>query len=202
MLPTLQQTHELYNFAVSKTNILNLQMGLPQGISGVHYQNVAYVAATIAQAANLDPQKAYIVGLLHDYGEYIEDTIPHTFHGTAGYDQMMQKGFDEVARVCLTHSFFEGIYSPDNFAYESAEIIRAGTIISGMTLDDYDYLVQIADLMSPNLIIDTVENRIHMITEKYKIPPDLAAAKLTAAQNLKARFEQKYSINIYSLFHL
>ena len=67
------------------------KMGLPRGISREHYQTVAFVAATIAEACNLDVHKAFLLGLFHDYGEYIEDTIPNTFHGTAGYDEMMKK---------------------------------------------------------------------------------------------------------------
>lgn len=203
MLPTLQQTKELYDFATSKTNVLNRQMGLPEGVSAVHYQNVAFIAATIAEAAGLETQKAYILGLLHDYGEYIEDTVAGTFHGTAGYDEMIKLGFDEVARTCLSHSFFDASFTPEDYAsYDRSEITRARKLIEENGLDDYDRLIHIADLMAPGLKIDTVENRIAFIVDKYHVEPVLGAQKLRDALALKSYFDAKCGCNIYSLFNL
>ena len=79
MLPTLSQAKEMFDYITSKTDDINEKMGLPREISKEHYQTVAFVATTIAEACSLDVHKAFLLGLFHDYGEYIEDTIPKTF---------------------------------------------------------------------------------------------------------------------------
>ena len=173
MLPTLQQTNDLYYFAKAKTDILNIKEGKQKGVSASHYQNVAYVAATIAEHAGLNPQKAYILGLLHDFGEYIEKTVPNTFHGTAGYDEMMSKGFDEVARSCLSHSFFSADFTPKDFlSYNSEQIVRAAVLLKQQGFDDYDHLIHLADLMGAAQGIETLENRIQKLAIKYHLSDD------------------------------
>ena len=201
MLPTLQQTKELYNNITQKTDILNLNMGEPKGISSKHYQNVAFVAATIASNCSMDTEKAYILGLLHDYGEYIEKTIPHTFHGTSGYDEMMKMGFDEVARTCLSHSFFETSFTPEDFpAYDKEQIKRAAVLLKEQGFDDYDRLIHLSDMMAPFDRIDTIENRIEMITNKYHLSADLSQKKLQEALELKTYFNHLCGRDIYALF--
>lgn len=203
MKPSLSETKELFLFITSKTDILNVKMGLPKGISAKHYQNVAYVASKIAEQTEMDIEKAYVLGLLHDYGEYIEDTISGTFHGTAGYDEMLKLGFDEVAKVCLSHSFFDSSFSPEDFpAYEAKEIERASAILKEKEFDEYDKLIHLADLMSPCGEIDTIENRILKLSEKYHIPSEKTQQMLKQGLELKNLFDNKCKKDIYTLFDL
>lgn len=51
----------------------------------------------------MDVKKAYIIGLLHDIGRKFG--IKHFAHISDGYKYMMSLGYDEVAKICLTHSF-------------------------------------------------------------------------------------------------
>ena len=203
MLPTLSQAKELYDFAVKKTDILNLKSAGSKGLSAAHYQNVGFIALKIAEQAGMDMQKAYILGLLHDYGEYIEKTIPNTFHGTAGYDEMMSKGFDEVARTCLSHSFFNTDFEPKDFpAYDAKQIIRASNLLKQQIFDDYDRLIHLSDLMAPYQKIDTIENRIKMIKEKYHLTEDDAASKIKQAKQLKDYFDKKCQKDVYLILGL
>lgn len=203
MKPSLSETKELFLFITSKTDVLNVKMGLPKGISAKHYQNVAYVASKIAEQTEMDIEKAYVLGLLHDYGEYIEDTISGTFHGTAGYDEMLKLGFDEVAKVCLSHSFFDSSFSPEDFpAYEAKEIERASAILKEKEFDEYDKLIHLADLMSPCGEIDTIENRILKLSEKYHIPSEKTQQMLKQGLELKNLFDNKCKKDIYTLFDL
>ena len=172
-------------------------------MSAKHYQNVAFVASTIAEYSHLDIEKSYILGLLHDYGEYIEKTVLHTFHGTAGYDEMLKLGFDEVARTCLSHSFFDSSFTPQDFpAYNQQEILRAASILKQQPFDDYDKLIHLADIMAPWDKIDTVENRIKMITDKYKLPPELSQKKLSEALELKDYFDKLCNKDIYTILDI
>ena len=203
MKPSLSETKELFLFITSKTDILNVKTELPKGISAKHYQNVAYVASKIAEQTEMDIEKAYVLGLLHDYGEYIEDTISGTFHGTAGYDELLKLGFDEVAKVCLSHSFFDSSFSPEDFpAYEAKEIERASAILKEKEFDEYDKLIHLADLMSPCGEIDTIENRILKLSEKYHIPSEKTQQMLKQGLELKNLFDNKCKKDIYTLFDL
>ena len=64
----------------------------------------AYCAEMIArECEGMDPDKAYILGLLHDIGRRFG--VRHLGHVSDGYSYMVELGYDEAARVCLTHSF-------------------------------------------------------------------------------------------------
>ncbi len=203
MLPTLPQALELYEKATAETDKLNLKQGLAKGVSRHHYQSVAFVAATIAPAAGLEIEKAYILGLLHDFGEYIEKTVANTFHGTAGYDEMLKLGFDEIAQVCLSHSFFDADFTPQDFpAYNSAQIVRAAKLLKQKDFDDYDRLIHLADMMVISDKISTIEDRMAMISAKYHLSPELSEKKYQQAMNLKTYFDKLCARNIYSFFDL
>lgn len=66
-----------------------------------HSHNVANAAKRIADASGyLDVDKAYVCGLLHDIGR--RTGIAAVRHIIDGYDYAIAKGWDEIARVCLT----------------------------------------------------------------------------------------------------
>ena len=70
---------------------------------GDHSRVAADCAYKIAKAAGMDAEKAYVMGLLHDIGrKFGVFHLPHIYHG---YHYMMELGYEEVARTCLTHSF-------------------------------------------------------------------------------------------------
>ncbi|MCL1830716.1 MAG: HD domain-containing protein [Oscillospiraceae bacterium] len=67
-----------------------------------HCRVVARVAETIALNYDFDAHKAYVFGLLHDIGRY--EGIRELHHIYAGYELMQNKGYDQVAKICLSHS--------------------------------------------------------------------------------------------------
>lgn len=70
---------------------------------GDHCRTAAHCAEKIAAAVGLDPDKAFVLGLLHDIGRRYGKR--HLGHVSDGYTYMMELGYDEVARVCMSHSF-------------------------------------------------------------------------------------------------
>ena len=71
-----------------------------------HTQGIAFVARIIAShIPDMNPEKAYICGLLHDYGKKYDEKLTGKFHGQTGYEELLKLGYDECARICLTHSF-------------------------------------------------------------------------------------------------
>ena len=81
----------------------------------MHSINVGRAARYIAEKTNvLDPDKAYIVGVLHDIGRRVGIVnIPK--HVYEGYHYCMERGWDEPAKICMTHSY---IAMQDEFDYE------------------------------------------------------------------------------------
>ena len=81
-----------------------------------HSINVGVAARNIAQKIpDMDEEKAYIVGLLHDIGRRCKfgfvDIPTHVYEG---YKYCMEKGWDEAARICMTHSYLR---MQDEFDY-------------------------------------------------------------------------------------
>lgn len=71
---------------------------------GKHSRLVAESARRIAYACgDMDPQKAYITGLLHDIGRKFGGR--HKGHVYDGYTYMLELGYDEAAKVCLPTPF-------------------------------------------------------------------------------------------------
>ena len=70
----------------------------------MYKRQAAHCAEKIASACgDMDVEKAYILGLLHDIGRKFG--VRHLGHVYDGYVYMKSLGYDEVAKICLTHSF-------------------------------------------------------------------------------------------------
>lgn len=94
MIPTREEACELLKEA-ERCN---------PGAWGNHSRVAAHCAENIArECSDLDSNKAYILGLLHDIGRKFG--VSHLRHVSDGYSYMMSLGYDEVAKICLTHSF-------------------------------------------------------------------------------------------------
>ena len=97
------------------------------------------------QGCDIDPEKAYVLGLLHDIGR--REGVTYLAYTIDGYDYLMSLGYDEAARICLTHSFPERdvntyIGRHDVSSRDKQRIIK---LLDGFTYDDYDRLIQLCD---------------------------------------------------------
>lgn len=203
-LPTKEEAQELFDYICQKTDFYNQRNGLPEGISRRHYLCVAENAKQIAsKTSSLDPEKSYILGLLHDYGEFKEQKDRRQFHGTAGYDEMMQLGFDEVAKTCLSHSFFDGCVTPENYpSYPPECIQRAAQILANQPYDDYDRLIQLSDLMVKADKITTIDERLDFVATKYHVPAEKILFKKEKAYELKSYFDNLCKEDVYCILGL
>lgn len=93
MLPTRKEAEE----------ILKEAEACNPGPWGDHSRVAAHCAEKIAAASGMNSEKAYILGLLHDVGRKFGGR--HMGHVSDGYSYMLGKGYDEAAKICLTHSF-------------------------------------------------------------------------------------------------
>lgn len=74
-----------------------------------HSHYVAQAAETISIAMkqtgfDIDPNKAYICGILHDIGRY-KGFTESVLHSYDGYLLLKKKGYEGNANICISHSF-------------------------------------------------------------------------------------------------
>jgi hypothetical protein len=114
-----------------------------------HSRNVALAARLIAEHhPELDPDISYILGLLHDIGR--REGRTHIRHLVDGYRFLSDLGYEDGARISLTHSF--PIANLDVFVGErdcSPEDLRfLDNFISSVEFTKYDRLIQLCDAIA------------------------------------------------------
>lgn len=163
---------------------------------GKHSRTAAHCAQKIAiHCVGLDSDKAYILGLLHDIGRRFG--VRHLGHVSDGYRYMMSLGFDEAARICLTHSFnnhnvAEYIGKFDTLPEEYQLICEE---LANIQFDDYDRLIQLCDALAGNGCVLDIEERMMDVKVRYGFYP---MAKWNQNLWLKSYFETKMGMDVYS----
>ena len=168
-----------------------------QGPWGDHSRIAAHCAEKIAEACgDMDTEKAYVLGLLHDIGRKFG--IRHLGHVSDGYSYMLSLGYDEAARICLTHSFNnqrldEYIGKNDTSDEEFALIEK---ILKEIVMNEYDKLIQLCDALAGSEDVLNIEERMLDVKSRYGFYPQ---AKWDSNMNLKLYFEQKAGKDIYDI---
>ena len=164
-----------------------------------HSYNVACLAEKIAGKAGLDSEKAYIFGLLHDIGR--RNGIMQARHAIEGYKFLNNIGFEEGARICLTHTFqykdVEAIY--DKWDCDDKEKQFITRYLEDITYDDYDKLIQLCDALSLENGYCYAEKKMVNSVLKFGFK-DTTINKWKAILELKEYFDFKINGNVYSLF--
>ena len=164
---------------------------------GNHSRVAAHCAERIAEAsADLDAEKAYVFGLLHDIGRKFG--VRHLGHVSDGYSYMMSLGYDEVAKICLTHSFpnrtIDEYVGKFDTSDEELELIR--TSLAKVVPDEYDSLIQLCDSLAGSEGVMEIEARMEDVRRRYG---SYSQAKWDANMALKAYFEAKIGRDIYEV---
>lgn len=187
MLPTREQAEQLLMEA-EKCN---------PGPWGNHSRVAAHCAEKIAQACgDLDPEKAYILGLLHDIGRKFG--VRHLGHVSDGYSYMKSLGYDEVAKICLTHSFNNQTTDDyiGNFDTTDEELALIQNALKEVSMDDYDRLIQLCDSLAGAEGVLDIEERMGDVKRRYGAYPQ---EKWNCNLKLKEFFELKTGKNIYTV---
>ena len=163
---------------------------------GDHSRTAAHCAEKIAAACGLDPDKAFVLGLLHDIGRRFGKR--HLGHVSDGYSYMMELGYDEVARICLSHSFndqsLESYIGHRDTTPEETALIE--TNLAAMVYDEYDRLIQLCDSLADASGVVDIEERMNDVKRRYgSYPQDKWDNNLA----LKAHFEQLEGCSIYEV---
>ncbi len=164
-----------------------------------HSRYAAKAASLIAgHIPELSPEAAYVFGLLHDIGRW--KGVSDMLHIIDGYRLMMDMGYPEVARICLTHSFpLQDVCTmKQNWdgSIEDHEFIRA--FLGSVEYNPYDQLIQLCDALALPDGFCLIEKRLIDVAlrrgiNEYTIP------KWKATFNIKQAFDQKIGHSIYEL---
>lgn len=163
---------------------------------GDHSRIAAHCAERIADACGMDSEKAYVLGLLHDIGRRFG--VRHLGHVSDGYRYMLELGYDEAARICLTHSFnnqrVEEYIGRFDTTEEELHLIRWA--LAETVMDDYDRLIQLCDALAGSSCVLDVEARMADVRQQYGFYP---REKWDSNLKLKACFERKAGRDIYEI---
>ena len=163
-----------------------------------HSLGVARAAGYIARECGMDPEKAWIMGLMHDIGRY--EGVTGMRHIIAGHALMLEKGEPEIARICLTHSFpytdidaYSGAKDVDS---EGIAIVEA---VLKTPMDDYDRLIQLCDALSWGDGVCLMEKRMINVIRRHGCNP-FTQQKICATFEIFEDFQRRMGRSIYSLF--
>ncbi len=163
-----------------------------------HVLNVANAAKIIAENAGMDGEKAYVLGLLHDIGR--RTGIAQVRHIVDGYDYAMSKGWDEVARICLTHSFpvkdVDADIGKKDITPEQYAFIKK--YINEIEYDNYDKLIILCDALADANGFCILEKRFIDTTRRYGIYP-FTLDRWNKTYEYKEYFETKIGKSLYAL---
>lgn len=175
--------------------------GFPfEGEYRFHTKGVAAAAEKIAAyTPKMDSEKAYILGLLHDYGKRISEKQENRFHGQEGYEEMLKLGYPEIARVCLTHTFPVKNFRDSEFSYPDSWIKWVRKTLSTIEYDDYDYLICLCDKFFEGMAMVSIEKRVKGIVARYGLDASQEAVLVRQSAWLKEYFERKTGRDIYDI---
>ena len=190
MLPTAEEAlHEL-----------EIAEGRNPGPWVKHSINTGIAARNIAEKIpGMDAEKAYIVGLLHDIGRRVKfgfvDIPTHVYEG---YKYCMEKGWEEAARICMTHSYLQMQDEFANYEPEAEHEKAIKAYIMDCEPDCYDRLIQLCDSLATDYGFVILEKRFVDVTRRYGIMEDYIKG-WEVAFDIKEKFEEQMGCSIYDV---
>lgn len=111
---------------------------------------------------------------------------------------MKSLGYDEAAKICLTHSFNN--HTVDEYIGKNdvtdEELLLIKTELAKVPYDEYDWLIQLCDCLAGAEGILDIEERMGDVKKRYGSYPQ---AKWNSNIALMHYFEDKTKKNIYEV---
>ena len=144
----------------------------------------------------LNPDFAYTCGLLHDIGRQEGHTyIAHVYDG---YYFLKNLGYDQLARICLTHSFnlhvINDYIGKIDISPEQYDELK--TLLAATEYDDYDRLIQLLDSTCGADGTQNLEARMNDVKHRYGYYPE---GKWNKNFELKEYFEKLMGRDLYEV---
>ncbi len=172
---------------------------LNPGLWVEHSRYVAEAAALIAQYdKDLNEDIAYVLGLLHDIGR--RNGRHYVRHAIDGYNYAMEKGYDFVARISITHSFLcnniDDICGEMDLTKSEYKFVK--NYLSNIEYNSYDKLIQLCDVLALPSGFCLIEKRMVDVVMRYGFT-DFTLEKWKKTFEIKEYFESKIGKSIYSI---
>ena len=163
-----------------------------------HCRYTGEAARNIAEAAGLDKEKAYVLGTLHDIGRRVG--FVGIRHIVEGYKYAMEKGWDEVARISMTHSFATNIpaINPSMMDLTKEEYGFTKSYLASIEYDDYDLLMHLCDNIALHSGYVLMEKRMLDISMRHGVHEG-TVKRCEELFKIKRYFEKKMGRSIYSV---
>ena len=119
-------------------------------------------------------------------------------HVSDGYSYMLSLGYDEVAQICLTHSFKNHTTADyiGNFDTTEEELKMIEDALAVVKMDDYDLLIQLCDAIAGAEGVMDIEDRMNDVKRRYG---HYSQVKWDANMALKKQFEDRMGKDIYTV---
>ncbi len=160
---------------------------------------VAKAAKSIAQHhPKLDPTIAFVLGYLHDIGRRVG--ITDMRHILDGYYFLKEKGFDDAARICITHSFpIKNVYSAaGKWDCTSQELEFVNGYLSNLEFDEYDRLIQLCDAIALPTGFSLIEKRLMDVALRRGVN-EYSVLRWKAYLEIKQDFEKIIGHSVYKI---
>jgi putative nucleotidyltransferase with HDIG domain len=164
-----------------------------------HSKNVALAARLIAERIpDLDPEVSYVLGLLHDIGR--REGRTNIRHLIDGYRFLADLGYEDVARISLTHSFpiadLEAYMGERDCSPEDLQFIEE--YISSVEFNKYDRLIQLCDAIAPPSGFCLMEKRMVDVALRLGID-EITLSGWEARFQIMAEFDNEIGQSVYSI---
>lgn len=164
-----------------------------------HSLHVAQAAEKIAaRHPRLDAGAAYVCGLLHDIGR--QEGVTDLRHTLDGYRFLTTLGYEDAARICLTHSFpIKGVkvYSGHSDLSEADEQFIEQFLMDA-DYSAYDQLVQLCDSLALPGGYCLIEKRLVDVVLRHGVN-DYTVRKWQAYFHIQHEMEAVIGCSVYSL---
>lgn len=167
-----------------------------------HSMAVAKAAEKIAKAViaaggtSLEPNRAYVYGLLHDIGRRCGYT--YMAHVIDGYEYLSAMGFENAARICITHSF--NLQTTDDYIGKvditETQLKKIKNLLTSYKYNDYDRLIQLLDSTCGADGTQNLEARMGDVKKRYGYYPK---PKWDKNFELKSYFEKLMGRDFYEV---
>ena len=146
----------------------------------------------------LDPSTAYVLGYLHDIGR--REGVSDLRHTLDGFVYLKAQGFNDAARICLTHSFpLQNIQAGSGkWDCSETELAFASEYLSNVEYTLYDRLIQLCDALALPTGFCLIEKRLMDVALRHGIN-NYSVEKWKAYLQIQQEFEQAIGQSIYSL---
>ncbi len=174
--------------------------------SFMHSKTVANAALLIAKnTSELDSNKAYSYGLMHDIGKFYLPKSEMYKHPRIGYD-LMKNSHPDIANICISHPF-PNFESYDHIMHycqnDRTEASQISDILKTVKKNDYIELVQFCDKVSRLDDYISLEEKLKWYLATYNINQnELSGHYLNQLNHIKSKFDSMTSSEVYKILSI